>query len=54
VSRAADEDIPEVDEKEFQVVTSKSTKKVEKKAFAQKKSKPYITRSKVGNPKPFR
>jgi hypothetical protein len=56
MSKAADDDMPDVDEQDFQVVTSKSTKKAVKKANAQKstKSKPYITRSKVGNPKPFR
>lgn len=56
MSKQADNSVPEVDEHGFQMVTSKKTKKAEKRAALLKssKSKPYITRSKVGAPKPFR
>lgn len=56
VSKDADDVIHYVDEQGFQLVTSKSSKKAEKKAITQRtlKSKPYITRSKVGAPKHFR
>lgn len=56
MSKEADDSIPEVDDQGFQMVTSKSTKRTEKKATMMKnpKNKPYITRSKVGAPKPFR
>jgi len=56
LSKEADNLIPNVDEQGFQVVTSKATKKAVMKASTQgtSKSKPYITISKVGTPKPFR
>jgi hypothetical protein len=56
VSKQADAAIPVVDDQGFQTVTSKATKKSEKKIDNQKnsKQKPYITRSKVGSSKPFR
>jgi hypothetical protein len=47
---------PLVDEQGFQLVTSKATKKIVKKAstLTTSKQKPYITRAKVGSSKPFK
>jgi len=56
LSREVDATNTNIDEQGFQLVTSKSTKRTEKKANTQNtsKSKPYITRSKVRFPKPFK